>query len=212
MTSNLQDYSKVSLSSAFTKTYSTENFAHFIEEWVLNSAKDISLFVVALARESKARSNKKSTDMILRYLADNFYPLRETLKSEREKLRSSHPEFSQTEIGFLTFESSGYPLHETITIFDWLHDYSFDHFLTNGDHELLHLLFEVSQRDTFCNCDFLQGFEIDHFKVTERMLTKRLETPRSFDTPETYFQKWSRFLKLLNDPIIQQRWDRIGQD
>ena len=209
MASDLQDYSKVPLSSEFTEIFSTKYFSGIIEEWVLSTSKQISLFVVALARESKAKKSKDSTKEITAFLADNFYFLQRQLKNEREKRISSHKGISNIESGFLTFESNGYLVHETLCIFDWIHDFSYDRFLLEDDSAIIHLLFDVSQRDTCCDCEFVSNNHFEDFRASERMLTIRLETPRSFDGPETYFQKWNRLLTLLYEPTIQQRWDAI---
>jgi len=212
MASNLQDYSKVPLSSEFTETFSTKNFSELIEEWILSSSKTLSLFVVALARESKAKNSEVSTQKITSFLADNIYFLQRRLKNEREKRISDYQGISKIDLGFLTFESNSFLVHETLCIFDWVHDYAFDRFSFENDHELIHLLFEVSQRDTFCDCEFISNKDFSEFRASERMLTSRLETPRSFDGPESYFQKWNRLLNLLYEPTVQHRWDAIRQD
>jgi hypothetical protein len=212
MASNLQDYSKVPLSSEFIEIFSTKNFAQIIEEWVLSSSKQISLFVVALARESKGKNTKKSSQMITSFLADNIYFLERQLRDERIKRISMHQGISSTELGFLNFESNGYLIHENLCIFDWIHDFSVDRFLFKNDDAIIHLLFDVSQRDTCCDCEFFSHKNIDNVRKSERMLTIRLETPRSFEGPESYFQKWTHLLGLLNEPTIQQRWDEIRND
>jgi hypothetical protein len=212
MANDLQDYSKVPLTPEFTEIFATRNFAHIIEEWVLDSSKSISLFVVALARESKGKNSKNSTQLITSFLADNIYFLERQLRDERIKRISMHQGISNTELGFLTFESNGYLVHETLCIFDWIHDFSSDRFLFKNDDAIIHLLFDVSQRDTCCDCEFFSHKNIDDFRASERMLTIRLETPRSFEGPESYFQKWTHLLSVLNEPTVQQRWDEIRQN
>ena len=212
MASILQDYSKVPLTPEFTEIFSTRNFAHIIEEWVLNSSKSIGLFVVALARESEGKNSKKSTQMITRFLDDNIKILNIQLMDEREKRVSFHQGISITELDFLRFQSNGHPIHETLCIFDWIHDFSIDRFPLENDDAIIHLLFDISQRDTCCGCEFISHKKIDDFRASERMLAIRLETLRSFEGPESYFQKWTHLLSLLNEPTIQQRWDEIRRD
>jgi len=204
--SSLQDYSKVPLSREFTENFATQNFSSIVENWVLSTSKTISLFVVALARESKSRSIKKSTEMITNFLADNINVLEWQLRDERERRAAIHQGISDQELGFLAFEPNGHPIHETLCIFDWIHYYSHDRFLFENDGAIIHLLFDVSQRDIGCDCEFFPDNYYRKLQVTEKMLTIRLETPRSFETPETYFQKWTRLLGLLREPVIQQRW------
>lgn len=208
MATNLQDYSRGMLSPDFIEVFATKNFSHIIEEWVLNSSRNIGLFVAALARESKARSSAKSTQMIVRYLSDNIFILSEQIRNECQKRTSSLSEITQSEFDFLTVEYEKNPVFETICIYDWIHVFSFDDFQFETDNSIIHLLFNVSQRDTFCECPLVSNSTIDHVRVSERMLTVRLETPRSFEGPESYFKAWSRLLSLLNDPIIEQRWNR----
>jgi hypothetical protein len=204
--SSLQDYSKVPLSREFTENFATQNFSSIVEDWILTSSKTISLFVVALAKESKIRSIKKSTEMITNFLADNINVLEWQLRDERERRTRIHEGISDHELGFLAFEPNGYPIHETLCIFDWVHYYSRDRFSFENDGAIIHLLFDVSQRNIGCDCEFFPDNYYRKLQGTEKMLTIRLETPRSFETPETYFQKWTRLLGLLNEPVIQQRW------
>jgi len=212
MTSNLQDYSIATLTAGFTEMFSTENFSQIIEEWVLSTSKNIGLMAVALARESKARSTKNSTQFMTSFLADNIYFLEGQLRDEREKRVSSHRGFSKADLDFLTLQSNGYLIHETLCIFDWIHNFSFDKFLFENDNVIIHLLFSVCQRETYCDCELISDYEFDRFSVWERKLINRLETPRNFDGPESHFQKWTRLLSLLNNPTTQQRWDELRRD
>ena len=212
MASNLQDYSKVPLTPEFTEIFATKDFAHTIEDWVLDTSKNIGLFVVALARESKARNSKNSTQMVTKFLADNINSLELQLRNERESRAALHRGISDYELGFLKFAPNGHPIHEILCIFDWIHDYSRDRFSLENDAAIIHLLFDVSQRDTCCDCEFIPDNYRKKVQVSEKSLTIRLETPRSFEAPESYFQKWSRLLSLLNESAIHQRWDGFRRD
>ena len=208
MATNLQDYSIDNLSPEFIKVFATKNFSHIIEKWVLDTSKNVLLLVVALAKESKARGSTNSTQMITSFLTDNIFLLSEQIMNECERKASSLAQITQNDIDFLVFEYDRTLVFETLCIYDWIHEYSVNKFHFENDNSVIHLLFKVSQRDTFCECSLMPNAMTDFPRISERSLTLRLETPKSFEGPEPYFKTWSRLLSFLNDPHIGQRWNR----
>jgi hypothetical protein len=209
---NLQEFSLDALSPEFIEVYSTKNFAHIIKEWVVNTNKNLFLILPELAKASKGKIGEKPDQIIIRLLSENVNGLSQKIQNEWKLRVSLLGGISENELDFLTFKYDNQSVFETLCIYDWIHDFSFGEFPLECDESVIHLLFKVSQRETFCDCQVVLNSTIDRVRVSERMLTVRLETPRIFEGPDSYLKIWSRLLGLFNDPFVQQRWNGIWKD
>ena len=192
MTTNLQDFSTEELSREFLEQFSTHHFATEIEKWFLNASKSLLSFIESAASIEDGNTNSGSVKQIDMYFSELETQLHQAIWNKQDSQKNLLSSIEEAELNFIS-PSPG--LHETICIFDWIHNYSCERFPKEIDGEMIHLLFDVIGISTYCHCDFSLDSTSDlNFNELERLMARTTSFEGTVVRREKNSERWIRIM------------------
>ena len=188
---NLQDFTEYFLSNEFIDLFETSNFTEVISKWFVGASKSVIGIVENATNAGVDEESPEYLEQVNSQLFTNQILLYEAIWKKQSNQLKLLSKLSQAEIELISPITQ---THETLCIFDWVHDYSIAIFPTVIDAEMIHLVFDLLGVSTYCRCTF-EVNSGNTFDETNRMMAlSPTDFNKSIVNKEKNYQRWTRVM------------------